>query len=420
VKFNFPQSVFSLPVLRQNGYNRFKTIVLYPGPSTKKHYSRRYAVTLENSPSPIINRQSKLRQLINSSDLAGLILNPGPSLTYLTGLHFHLMERPITLIFTPEDPVIAVIPALEAAKLEGISYPIQAFHYGEDPATWPEVFSKALISADLYGEYRIGVEPGRLRLLELRYLEDAAPEASFISAEQALSDLRIHKDVDEIKAMRKASQIAQDALSASLPSIKIGVSEKEIASELTTQLLRHGSEPNLPFFPIVASGPNSANPHATPTDRQFAPGDLLVIDWGATHNSYVSDITRTFAIGEVGDEMIQIYETVARANEAGRQAAKPGVPAESVDAAARQIIKKFGYAKYFTHRTGHGLGMEGHERPYIRAGNKLPLAPGMTFTVEPGIYLPGRNGVRIEDDVVITEDGAQSLTDFPRKLLVLG
>jgi Xaa-Pro dipeptidase len=184
--------------------------------------------------------------------------------------------------------------------------------------------------------------------------------------------------------------------------------------------LRQGSEPNLPFFPIVASGPNSANPHATPTDRKFAAGDLLVIDWGATHKGYLSDITRTFAIGEVTNELIHIYDTVARANEAGRKTAGPGATAESVDAAARQVISGAGYAKFFTHRTGHGLGMESHERPYIRAGNNLPLAPGMTFTVEPGIYLPGRNGVRIEDDLVITEDGAQSLTNFPRQLQILG
>jgi Xaa-Pro dipeptidase len=374
----------------------------------------------EESPSPITIRQSKLRKALKSSNLNGLVLNPGPSLTYLTGLHFHLMERPIIFIITPEEPVLAIIPELEAAKLMGIPFPVQPNFYGEDPLTWPGAFSQALAAAQLPGAYSIAVEPGRLRVLELRYLQNAAPEASFVSAEEVLSDLRMRKDADEIKAMRKAAQIAEQALSATLPAIKAGVSEREIASELTMQLLRQGSEPNLPFFPIVASGPNSANPHATPTDRKFAAGDLLVIDWGATHKGYLSDITRTFAIGEVTNELIHIYDTVARANEAGRKASRPGATAESVDAAARQVISGAGYAKFFTHRTGHGLGMESHERPYIRAGNNLPLAPGMTFTVEPGIYLPGRNGVRIEDDLVITEDGAQSLTNFPRQLQILG
>jgi Xaa-Pro dipeptidase len=374
----------------------------------------------EESPSPITIRQSKLRKALKSSNLNGLVLNPGPSLTYLTGLHFHLMERPIIFIITPEEPVLAIIPELEAAKLMGIPFPVQPYFYGEDPHTWPGVFSQALAAAQLPGAYSIAVEPGRLRVLELRYLQNAAPEASFVSAEEVLSGLRMRKDADEIKAMRKAAQIAEQALSATLPAIKAGVSEREIASELTMQLLRQGSEPNLPFFPIVASGPNSANPHATPTDRKFAAGDLLVIDWGATHKGYLSDITRTFAIGEVTNELIHIYDTVARANEAGRKASRPGATAESVDAAARQVISGAGYAKFFTHRTGHGLGMESHERPYIRAGNNLPLAPGMTFTVEPGIYLPERNGVRIEDDLVITEDGAQSLTNFPRQLQILG
>lgn len=374
----------------------------------------------EESPSPITIRQSKLRKALKSSNLNGLVLNPGPSLTYLTGLHFHLMERPIIFIITPEEPILAIIPELEAAKLLGISFPVQPYLYGEDPHTWPGVFNQAFAAAQLFGTYSIGVEPGRLRVLELRYLQDAAPEASFDSAEEVLSDLRMRKDTDEIRAMRKAAQIAEQALSATLPAIKAGVSEREIASELTMQLLRQGSEPNLPFFPIVASGPNSANPHATPTDRKFAVGDLLVIDWGATHKGYLSDITRTFAIGEITNEMIQIYATVARANEAGRKASRPGATAESVDAAARQVIDLAGYAKYFTHRTGHGLGMDSHERPYIRSGNNLSLAPGMTFTVEPGIYLPNRNGVRIEDDMVITEDGAESLTNFPRQLQILG
>lgn len=377
-------------------------------------------MSVEGSETPITSRQKKLRQALTSSELSGLILNPGPSLTYLTGLHFHLMERPITLIFTDAEPVFAVIPELEGAKVKGLSYPIQTFTYGEDPNTWPEAFRRALTAARLVGGGRIGIEPGRMRLLELRYLEGAAPGASFISAEDVLSNLRMHKDAAEITSMRKAVQIAQEALKATLPAIKVGRTEREIASELTTQLLRRGSEPELPFFPIVASGPNSANPHATPTDRRFESGDLLVIDWGATFRGYVSDITRTFAISQVDEELVKVYETVLKANAAGRQAAGPGVSAGNVDQAAREVIEQAGYAKFFTHRTGHGLGMEGHEHPYIRAGNDLSLSQGMTFTVEPGIYLPDRNGVRIEDDVLITADGSQSLTDFPRKLQVLG
>lgn len=188
---------------------------------------------------------------------------------------------------------------------------------------------------------------------------------------------------------------------------------------MTLHLLRNGSDPELPFSPIVASGTNSANPHAVPTDRQLENGDLLVIDWGARSDGYCSDLTRTFAIGRIEPEFKRIYETVQQANAGGRTAGKPNLTAGEVDRASRQVIEKAGYGEYFTHRTGHGLGMDAHESPYIFAGNQLPLAAGMTYTVEPGIYLPERGGVRIEDDMVITPDGSESLSDFPRELSIL-
>jgi Xaa-Pro dipeptidase len=176
----------------------------------------------------------------------------------------------------------------------------------------------------------------------------------------------------------------------------------------------------MPFSPIVSGGPNSANPHASPTERKLQAGDLLVIDWGAAHDGYISDLTRTFAVGEVDDEYQKIHKIVQESNAAGRAAAKPGAHCAEVDIAARDVIEKSGYGKYFTHRTGHGIGMEGHEEPYMRGDNMQILEPGMAFTVEPGIYLPGRNGVRIEDNVVITESGADVLSDMPREIRVVG
>ncbi len=257
-------------------------------------------------------------------------------------------------------------------------------------------------------------------MLELDLLKQAEPGSEFIAADQAISALRIFKDEVEIATMQKAADIAQAALSATLPKIKIGVNEKEIAAELTMQLMRQGSDPRLPFFPIVSGGPNSANPHASPSDRKLAAGDLLVIDYGANVGGYFSDITRTFAIGEVDAEYKKIAEIVLASNQAGHAAAGPGVPASIVDQASRNVIEAAGYSEYFFHRTGHGLGLEGHEEPYIRGDSKALLEPGMTFTIEPGIYLPERNGVRIEDDVYITKNGCQSFTDLPRELITLG
>jgi Xaa-Pro dipeptidase len=371
-----------------------------------------------NKPTPFATRQQKLFPALASARLEAAAFNPGQSLVYLTGLHFHLSERPVVVIFRPDQTPIIVLPELEAAKVKNLPYPIQSFTYGEDPATWPEAFYRASQAAGMDGKV-VGVEPRSLRFLELRLLERAAPQASFISAEESLASLRMYKDADEISTMQKAAQIAQVALLETLPMIKAGVTERQIASELTVQLLRAGSDPEMPFSPIVSGGPNSANPHAMPSDRALQEGDLLVIDWGASYNGYFSDITRTFAIGKIEPEFEKIYQLVLEANMMGRAACVPENLAGDVDQAARKVIEEGGYGPYFRHRTGHGLGMDVHEEPYMRAGNPMPLAPGMTFTVEPGIYLLGRGGVRIEDDMLITVMGGESLTDLPRELRIL-
>jgi Xaa-Pro dipeptidase len=371
-----------------------------------------------NQQSTFLKRQERLAGAIQAAGLDAAAFNPGPTLSYLTGLSFHLSERPVLVFFCPSSEPVIVLPELETAKLRALPYPTRSFAYGEDPDHWGDVFQQAAHAAGLDGK-KIGLEPRRLRVLELRLLEAAAPKAQFISAEDSLASLRMYKDAGEIAAMHKAAQIAQEALLQTLSMIKAGVTERAIASELTAQLLRLGSDPEMPFAPIVSGGPNSANPHASPGDRALQEGDLLVIDWGASYLGYFSDITRTFAIGKIEPEFNKIYQLVLEANTAGRAACAPENLAGDVDRAARSVIEAGGYGVYFRHRTGHGLGLEVHEEPYMRAGNPMPLAPGMTFTVEPGIYLLDRGGVRIEDDVVITPDGSQSLTDLPRELQIL-
>ena len=252
------------------------------------------------------------------------------------------------------------------------------------------------------------------------YLKTASPEIEFVSAESVLSGLRIKKDESEIAAMRKAVQIAEAALKATLPSIKVGITEAQIASELTIQLLKAGSESALPFEPIVASGSNSANPHAVPTERRLQKGDLLVIDWGATYQGYISDLTRSFAVGELTPEFAKIANSVYLANRAGCSKVKPGISAGEIDTATRKVISDAGYGSFFTHRTGHGIGMQAHEAPYIFSGNETPLEPGMSFTVEPGIYLPGKGGIRIEDNVVVTPNGVDVLSSLDREIQVIG
>lgn len=364
-------------------------------------------------------RFDKLNASLRTSDLDAVILNPSPTLKYLTGLSFHLMERPVVLFFALDQTPAIVLPELELQKVASLPYALQVFAYGENPSAWGDVFRKAVQALGLDGK-RIGVEPRNLRLLEFQYVKSAAPAAEFPDAGETLAGLRLRKEPAEVEAMRRAVKIAQSALEATIPLIKMGMTEKELSAELVMQLLRHGSEPEMPFSPIVSAGPNAANPHASPTERKLQAGDLLVVDWGAAYDGYISDLTRTFAVGEVDDEFQKIHKVVQEANAAGRAAARPGVPCAEVDKAAREVIEKAGYGKYFTHRTGHGIGMEGHEEPYMRGDNLQILEPGMAFTVEPGIYLPGRNGVRIEDNVVVTESGADVLSDMPREMRMVG
>ena len=364
-------------------------------------------------------RFDQLNASLRTSGLDAVILNPGPTLTHLTGLHFHLMERPVVLLFAKDQNPAIVLPELELQKVASLPYKLQVFPYPENPSEWDGAFRRATQALGLDGK-RIGLEPRQLRLLEFRHVKSGAPEADYPDASDVLSSLRLRKDQVEVDAMRRAVRIAQEALEATIPLIKIGMTEKELSSELVVQLLKQGSEPEMPFAPIVSGGPNAANPHASPSERKLQVGDLLVVDWGATYDGYISDLTRTFAVGEVDDEYKKIHEIVQEANAAGRAAGKPGVPCANVDKAARDVIEKAGYGVYFTHRTGHGIGMEGHEEPYMRGDNLQLLEPGMAFTVEPGIYLPNRNGVRIEDNVVITENGADVLSDMPREIRVVG
>src|SRR5512147_590477 len=365
------------------------------------------------------SRFDQLNASLRASGLDAVILNPGPTLTYLTGLRFHLMERPVVLMFAKDQEPAIVLPELELQKVTSLPYKLQVFAYPEDPSEWDNAFRRAAQALGLDGK-RIGVEPRQLRLLEFRHVKAGAPEAEYPDASDVLAGLRLRKDSAEVEAMRQAVKIAQSALEATIPLIKIGMTEKELSSELVMQLLKHSSDSEMPFAPIVSTGPNSANPHASPSERKLQAGDLLVVDWGAAHDGYISDLTRTFAVGEVDAEYAKIHRIVQEANAAGRAAAKPGVPCANVDIAAREVIEKAGYGEFFTHRTGHGIGMEGHEEPYMRGDNMQIMEAGMAFTVEPGIYLPGRNGVRIEDNVVITETGADVLSDMPREIRVVG
>lgn len=242
--------------------------------------------------------------------------------------------------------------------------------------------------------------------------------AQLKGASALMRELRTVKDADEIERLTCAQRIAEKALEETLPMIKPGVTEKEVASYLVYRILANGAE-DVSFDPIVVSGENGAMPHGVPSDKKIRSGEFVTIDYGALKDGYCSDTTRTFAVGEVTDEMRKVYNTVLEAQCAAIAATKAGVLASEIDLTARRIIEQAGYGEYFGHGYGHGVGVEIHEAPSVSFRNETPLPAYCATSAEPGIYLPGKFGVRIEDVVIPTEDGCINLTKLPKELIVL-
>ncbi len=363
-------------------------------------------------------RLSNLQAEMNSHNIDGIALVPGPNMVYISDLHSHLSERPIILFLPANDDPAIIIPGLEAMKAEAAGVPNGRIFAWSDEEGYMAAFQQAATQLNL-NNATWAVEALQMRVLELELLQNVAPNLKTSAAEPLLMVLRAVKDKAEIAAMEKAIAIAQQAMHRLIPQIKIGMTEKQIAALLTQLQLEEGAE-SMAFGPIVSAGENGASPHAMPTERPLQAGDLLVIDWGCYVDGYPSDITRTFAVGEIDERLRHIYDIVKLANEQGVLTAGPQATGDDIDSVARDVIEDSGYGDYFIHRTGHGLGVEVHEPPFMMQGNRQQLIPGNVFTVEPGIYLPGKGGVRIEDDILVTADGYRSLTTFPRELITVG
>jgi len=366
------------------------------------------------------HRLEALQKLQVQNGAACVALMPGANLRYFTGLTTHLSERPTVTFVPAEGPLAVLLPELEAPAAQAhLPAGARLFTY-RDEEGHEHAFHQVAEALHLEGQPLV-VEYLAMRLLEARRIEQAFPGSPLLATEPWLPELRMVKDETEIAHMRRAVDIAEMALQRLLDkrAIRPGRTELEVAADLQIALLRQGSQGEA-FPPIVVAGPNSASPHASPSDRALEEGDLVIVDWGAVHEGYRSDITRTFVLGAPSPEIKRIHDAVLAANQSGRLAIRPGIPAQEVDRAARRAITQAGYGEYFIHRTGHGLGLETHEPPYIVEGNLDLLKAGTTFTVEPGIYLPSIGGVRIEDDVVVTKEGAETLTTLPRELFSLG
>ena len=342
-----------------------------------------------------------------------LLAGPSADLRYLTGYDAPQLERLTMLVLPADGDAVLVVPSLERPRAEDSG----AGHVARIE-TWDETDDPyALVGSALGGA------PGRVAVGErmwamfLLALQERFPSASFERSSAVMRALRVRKDATELDRLRKAATAADAVASAMVGEKVSGRTEREVARWIGEALVESGCEHV--GFAIVASGPNAASPHHEPGDRVISPGDALVCDYGGTVDGYFSDITRTFCVGEPPDGFPDAYAVLAKAQDAAVAAVAPGVAAQDVDAAARSIITDAGFGDAFIHRTGHGIGLEVHEEPYIVSGNAELLAPGMTFSVEPGIYLPGRLGMRIEDIVAVTEDGAERLNMAPRNPVVL-
>jgi Xaa-Pro aminopeptidase len=358
-------------------------------------------------------RLTQVAQAVRARGLDVLLLTPGPDLRYVTGYDAKQLER-LTCLAVPadKDPFL-LVPQLELKAAQASPAGALAL----EMVTWGETGHPFGMIKSVVGDPRSVALSDRMWALHVLQFKDVFPGAEQHLASTVLSPLRVRKSAAEIAALKAAGE-AIDRVHANVPGwLKPGLTERQVGAKIAEAILAEGHVQV--DFVIVGSGPNAASPHHEVSDRVIQDGDVVVVDIGGTMPSgYCSDCTRTYAMGHAPDDFTRYYEVLYNAQEAATVSVQPGVTAESVDKTARTIITDAGYGEWFIHRTGHGIGLESHEDPYIVAGNATPLEPGMAFSIEPGIY-PGPHGARIEDIVICTEDGYQRVNNAPRALVTV-
>lgn len=358
------------------------------------------------------DRLEECQRRLGQRDADAVVLSPGPNMYYLSGFHEEPGERHLLLfVSATESAFVAPAMYVEQIREESSVEHIRPWDDDEDPLTLIEALAE-----------EFGIADGRVLLDDHMWtkfcldLQTTLPESTIGLASTLVDDLRMRKDDDEIARLRRAGRLSDDVCEQirALGAEAIGLTERELVEEIRDRIEAVGGD-GFGFEPIIGSGPNGAKPHYRHGDRTIREGEPVVLDFGTRFERYPGDQTRTVVFaGEPPDGFHDVYETVLEAHHAGVEAAGPGVLAQEVDRAARAVIESAGYGDRFLHRTGHGIGLEVHEPPYIVEGNDTKLQPGMTFSVEPGIYLEGEYGVRIEDIVLVTKDGVERLNDSPR------
>ncbi|MEW6456661.1 MAG: Xaa-Pro peptidase family protein [Acidobacteriota bacterium] len=346
-------------------------------------------------------RIKRAREKMKENGFSHLLISPGTNFYYFTSLRTWYSERTELLILSIDKEPYILCPSFELRRFNRQPL-IKNFILWEEHENPFEKLSEFISKSS--GSKKIGVDP-TMRVITEEGIKKALPDKEILNGEEIINILRMVKEPDEIEALRRASSITLNKLEEGMKKIYPGMTENELQ-----RILGGG---------LVQFGENSSIPHGYDGTKKLEKNMVILIDKGDRVADYVSDITRTYFFGKPSQKFIEVWETVLRAQEAGMKAAKTGVPCEDVDRAAREVIDKKGYGKYFIHRLGHGLGLDGHEHPYLVKGNKLPLPEGTTITIEPGVYIPGEFGVRIEDDFVVTSKGAEPLSQRIEKLPII-
>ena len=359
-------------------------------------------------------RMDRAADQADAAGLAGVLVAPGPDLIYLTGyMPVAITERVTLLALRKGHQPAMVLPVLERPDAEvapsaGTIELIDWTDGVDDP------FAKFAPFLDADGSYAISDSAWALQLLGL---QEALPGTRYVSMTAALPMLRAVKDDDELGRLAAAGAAADQCFEALLGVRFAGRTENEVAADLAALLIDHGH--SQVDFTVVGSGPNGANPHHEAGDRTIEDGDMIVLDFGGLKHGYGSDTSRTIHVGEPTAEEREVHDIVRRAQQAGFEAVRPGVACQEIDRACRRVIADAGYGEQFLHRTGHGIGLTTHEPPYMVEGETQTLEPGMCFSIEPGIYLAGRFGVRIEDIVTVTEDGGRRFNNTTREMQIV-
>jgi Xaa-Pro aminopeptidase len=361
------------------------------------------------------SRIARAQAALEDAALDGLVVTPGPDLRYLTGYDAKPLERLTALVLPRGGEPVLVVPLLELAEAERSPACLAGMQVRTHDETDDAI---AVATEPLAAAPQIAVDD-HMWAQRVHALQAALPDTRWRPAGEVLAGLRMRKGSDEVAALRKAGQ-AIDRVHARMGEfLRVGRTEREVGAQIATAIVEEGHA--TADFVIVGSGPNGASPHHSVSDRAVAVGDTVVVDiGGTTAEGYCSDSTRTYAVGaDPVTEVAEYYAVLLEAQRAQCDAAAPGMTAEALDRIGRRIIADAGFGDFFMHRTGHGIGLETHEEPYIVEGNELLLEPGMAFSIEPGIYLPGRHGARIEDIVVTTDDGVERLNTRPRELVTV-